>query len=136
MFFAAMLAVGAPRASAQDRNKCGCYQEGSSCYCDKGAKCGCPGECEPKGCEEQRNRELQREIEKETKKAESGQKQPEPGAGDEGRGSERRAPARPAKRRLSPAEGRQLAKLIDLFLADHPEARGESIEQVRNDLTR
>src|SRR5450432_3996083 len=66
-------AVGAAPA----RNNCGCYKDGATCFCDKKAKCGCPGDCEPKGCEEQRDKELQKEIDAETKKAAaSGRKKP------------------------------------------------------------
>ena len=53
-----------------DRNACGCYQtDGGSCYCDKKSKCGCPGECEPKGCEEKRQKQMDKEIHAETKRA-------------------------------------------------------------------
>ncbi len=143
MVLAAALAITGSRARGDDRNKCGCYKDGAGvCYCDKKAKCGCPGECEPKGCEEQRERELQKEIDAETKKAASTQKKPSAGAtsdGDDERGADERPaappPARPASRKLSAAQAKQLAKLIDLFLADHPDARGKSIEDVRSDLT-
>jgi hypothetical protein len=128
LVFAAALLVGAARTHAQDRNKCGCYRDGATCYCDKQAKCGCPGECEPKGCEEKRNRELEKQIEAETKKASSGQKQP----GRE-HDTQERAPAKP---KMTAAQSKQLAKLIDLFLADHPDARSRSLEDVRNDLAR
>src|SRR5262245_64945725 len=52
-------------------NKCGCTRNESNntCSCSKGAKCGCPGDCEPKGCEEKREQQIKREIEAETKKA-------------------------------------------------------------------
>lgn len=128
MIFAAALLVGAARSQAQDRNKCGCYQDGATCYCDKQAKCGCPGECEPKGCEEKRNRELEKQIEAETKKASSGQTK----SGRDHEAAER-APAKP---KMTAAQSKQLGKLIDLFLADHPDARGRSLEDVRNDLSR
>lgn len=124
--FVAALLVGAARGHAEDRNKCGCYRDGATCYCDKQAKCGCPGECEPKGCEEKRERELNKQIEEETKKASAGQKRTAP--------AEDRPAARPAKPKLSAAQAKQLAKLIDLFLADHPDARGRSVEDVRNEL--
>ena len=128
--FAVALLVGAARGHAEDRNKCGCYRDGPTCYCDKQAKCGCPGECEPKGCEEKRNRELEKQIEAETKKASSGQK---PSGHDQG--ADERG-ARPSKPKMTAAQSRQLGKLIDLFLADHPDARGRSLEDVRNDLPR
>jgi len=136
LVLAAALAVTGSRARGDDRNKCGCYKDGAGvCYCEKKAKCGCPGECEPKGCEEQRSRELQKEIDAETKKAASSQKKPS--ADDSGGDDDRPAtppPARPTTRKMSAAQAKQLAKLIDLFLADHPDARGKSIEDVRGDL--
>lgn len=46
-------------------NDCGCYQDGDACKCVRGAVCGCPNDCEPVGCEEKR----QKEIEKETAEA-------------------------------------------------------------------
>lgn len=68
--------VGAARFSANaapsspKENACGCYQDGTgACYCGKKAKCGCPGECEPRGCEEKRAKELEKEIQAETKRA-------------------------------------------------------------------
>ena len=61
-------------------NACGCRKDSSgACYCDRKAKCGCPGECEPKGCEEKRDKELNKEIELETKKAEAGRSEPSSG---------------------------------------------------------
>jgi hypothetical protein len=52
-------------------NACGCYRDSvGSCYCGKKpSKCVCPGECEPKGCEEKRAKELDKEIEAEAKRA-------------------------------------------------------------------
>ena len=50
-------------------NACGCYGEANSCICSRKSKCGCPGECEPKGCEVERQKQLQKEIDAETKKA-------------------------------------------------------------------
>jgi hypothetical protein len=133
MVFVAALLVGAARGHAEDRNKCGCYKDGATCYCDKQARCGCPGECEPKGCEEKRNRELEKQIEAETKKASSQAASGQKKSGHD-HGGEAGAPAHPAKPKMTAAQSKQLAKLIDLFLADHPDARGRSIEDVRNDL--
>ncbi|MES1165452.1 MAG: hypothetical protein ABUR63_06840 [Verrucomicrobiota bacterium] len=142
MVLAAALAITGSRARGDDdRNKCGCYKDGAGvCYCEKKAKCGCPGECEPKGCEEARARELQKEIDAETKKAASSEKKPGAAANGDGRDTDddRPAPpppARPASHKLSAAQAKQLVKLIDLFLVDHPDARGKSIEDVRSDLT-
>jgi hypothetical protein len=138
--FATFVAVVGSGARAEQRNKCGCYRDdGGICYCDKKAKCGCPGECEPKGCEEQRSRELQKQIDAETKKAEgSGHNKRSGDNGDNGRAEERdaHAPTRAASHKMSPAQSKQLLKLIDLYLADHPDGRGRSLEEVRTDLSR
>jgi hypothetical protein len=131
--FAFVVALGAGRGRAEERNKCGCYKDGATCYCDKKAKCGCPGECEPKGCEEKRERDLQKEIEAETKKASAGKQKAGEANGDNGE-AEKPAKAKAGKGKLSAAQTKELAKLIDLFLADHPDARGRSLEDVRNDL--
>jgi hypothetical protein len=54
----------------RDVNACGCYKDAAgACFCGKKGKCACPGECEPKGCEEKRNKEIDREVAAETKKA-------------------------------------------------------------------
>jgi hypothetical protein len=51
-------------------NACGCYKDGTgACFCGKKGKCACPGDCEPKGCEDKRNKEIQKEVAAETKKA-------------------------------------------------------------------
>lgn len=129
-------AVGA----APPRNDCGCYKDGATCYCDKKAKCGCPGDCEPKGCEEQRDKELQKEIDAETKKAAaSGRKT---SGGDEesprskqGNKEESAAARASSGHKMTAAQSKQLAKLLDLYLGDHPDARGRSIEDVRSDVS-
>ena len=54
----------------RDVNACGCYKDGAgACLCGKKGKCACPGDCEPKGCEEKRNKEIQKQVAAETKKA-------------------------------------------------------------------
>ncbi len=136
-----LISLGTARpVRADDRNKCGCYKDGAGlCYCDKKAKCGCPGDCEPKGCEEQREKELQKEIDAETKKAaDSDHERKRPAHPDEQTASDDEdRPARaPAARKMSAAQAKQLAKLLDLYLSDHPDARGRSIEDVRNDVAR
>lgn len=51
-------------------NACGCYRDSAgSCFCGKKGKCDCPGDCEPKGCEEKRAKEMEKEVEAETKRA-------------------------------------------------------------------
>jgi len=72
--FAQARSKGAPAAAAtgpkRDVNACGCYKDGAgACLCGKKGKCACPGDCEPKGCEEKRNKEIQKEVAAETKKA-------------------------------------------------------------------
>ena len=129
-------AVGAAPA----RNNCGCYKDGATCYCDKKAKCGCPGDCEPKGCEAQRDKELQKEIDAETKKAAaSGRKtsggdeeSPKSKQGNKEEGAAARASS---GHKMTAAQSKQLAKLLDLYLGDHPDARGKSIEEVRSDVS-
>jgi len=140
---AALISLSGGRAAAEATpNKCGCYKDSAgTCFCAKKGKCGCPGECEPKGCEEQRDKEIQKEIDAETKKAEASEHKRPSGDedgdnGDNGAKAERE-PAKPAPAahaKLSAAQAKQLAKLIDLYLADHPEARGKPIEDVRSDM--
>src|SRR5450432_3628218 len=120
-------AVGAAPA----RNNCGCYKDGATCFCDKKAKCGCPGDCEPKGCEEQRDKELQKEIDAETKKAAaSDHKQPSEESSPN-KESAAPTPSAAGGHKMSAAQSKQLGKLLDLYLSDHPDARGRSIEDVR-----
>lgn len=50
-------------------NACGCYEDSAGqCICTKKSKCGCPGACEPAGCEEKRAKELEKEAKAETKR--------------------------------------------------------------------
>jgi hypothetical protein len=66
-------AAGAGPSTKREVNACGCYQDtAGACFCGSSGtkgKCGCPGECEPKGCEEKRAKQMQKEIAAETKKA-------------------------------------------------------------------
>ena len=125
----------AGHSAAADRNKCGCYKDGAgTCFCDKKAKCGCPGDCEPKGCEEARNKELQKEIEAETKKAEASGHRKSGGEMESAREEKESAPPK-ASHKMTAAQSKQLAKLLELYLNDHPEARGRSVEDVRGDLS-
>jgi hypothetical protein len=59
------------QAGAPALNACGCYRDSvGSCYCGKKAgACACPGECEPKGCEEKRIKAMDKEIQAEAKRA-------------------------------------------------------------------
>ena len=136
----AIFAAVLPRlaaASDEERNHCGCYRDPSgACFCAKKATCGCPGECEPRGCEEKREKDLQKEIQAETKKAEaSGRQRPIPKDDEEGTTGSRTKPTPvPARQRLTPAQAKQLGKLLDLYSSGHPEAGGKTIEELRADL--
>jgi hypothetical protein len=56
-------------------NACGCYRTGESCMCtNKNARCDCPGDCEPVGCDEKRQKEMDREVAAEVKRAEDDDK--------------------------------------------------------------
>lgn len=56
-------------AKAQELNDCGCYAEpNGSCKCTRPSKCGCPGECEPVGCEAKRQRQAERDARAEMKR--------------------------------------------------------------------
>jgi len=62
--------VGAGPSTKKEINACGCYKDtAGACFCGKKGKCACPGDCEPKGCEEKRAKQMQKEIAAETKKA-------------------------------------------------------------------
>jgi hypothetical protein len=76
---AAMSVMGAARSTARaddhKTNACGCYQKiDGTCVCGRPSKCGCPEECEPKGCAEKRQKEIDKEIQAETKKAQDAEK--------------------------------------------------------------
>ncbi len=56
-------------------NACGCYRSGEACMCtNKNARCECPGDCEPVGCDEKRQKEMDREVAAEVKRAEEDEK--------------------------------------------------------------
>jgi hypothetical protein len=60
-------------------NACGCYHDAQGgCVCtDKKGKCECPGECEPVGCGEKRDKEIEREMAAEIKRAQDDEKRRE-----------------------------------------------------------
>jgi len=130
----ALVIWGGGRAAAADRNKCGCYtDDAGACFCDKKAKCGCPGECEPKGCEQVRDKQIQKEIEAETKKAAQADRK-------HARGEAKAAPATESHptssaRKLTFAQAKELVMLLDLYFAGNPDARTRSAEDVRKDLS-
>jgi len=129
-------------------NKCGCTRNESNntCSCSKGAKCGCPGDCEPKGCEEKREAQIKKEIEAETKKAADADKKHKASAGGEvkapsaggkesGNGDNGKAGKEPAGPKMAAAQVKQLAKLLDSYLKAHPDARAKNAEDLRNELS-
>jgi hypothetical protein len=68
--------AGAPPGVAL--NKCGCYPRGNACVCTKKtAKCECPGECEPVGCDEKRSKEMEKEVAETVKKSQEDEKKRE-----------------------------------------------------------
>ena len=79
-------------------NACGCYTDPTGkCFCGRGGKCECPGECEPKGCEEKRAKQMQKDIAAETKKAadddrKERQSEGKPGVGSKDETKPRRKP--------------------------------------------
>ena len=61
--------AAASQPAAPATNACGCYEDGAGqCHCVKKSKCGCPGACEPSGCEEKRAKELDKDAKAETKR--------------------------------------------------------------------
>lgn len=124
-------------------NSCGCYQDASgSCFCNKKARCGCPGSCEPKGCEEKRAKEINREIEAETRKARSAGRHAARGDARHAAASDDPSPDRePAHERkakpvhMTPAQRKELARLLELYTAEHTDRSARTVEQVRNELT-
>jgi len=149
---ALVLAVGLATSGGSAfaaKNKCGCElnESNNSCTCSKAAKCGCPGECEPKGCEEKREAQRKKELDVETKKAaEADRKQKATSAsqtrtvsikssrGDADNGDNGKAAA-PSGPKLSAAQTKQLAKLLDGYLKAHPGERSKNIEELRNELS-
>jgi len=125
-------------ASEEERNHCGCYRDTSgACFCQKKALCGCPGECEPRGCEEKREKDLQKEIQAETKKAEESGRRHEASKDDESVLQDAASQPKPpsAHPRISPAQAKQLVKLLDLYLSTHPGAAGKSLQDVRGEIS-
>jgi hypothetical protein len=142
---ALVLLLGGGAATAAP-NKCGCTRNESNntCSCSKAAKCGCPGDCEPKGCEEKREAQMKKEIEAETKKAAEADRKHKASAGGDGKMVNASAgkddngdngKPEPAAPKMSPAQTKQLAKLLDSYLKAHPDARSKNAEELRNELS-
>ncbi|MEP6653042.1 MAG: hypothetical protein ABJA82_06760 [Myxococcales bacterium] len=151
---------GGGRAQAAEGipNACGCYQDATgSCYCGKKARCGCPGDCEPKGCEEKREKELRKEIDAETKKAQeagrrylkASEENGAHGAGRAAAGEGRQGDGdmggdghkmkavqeRKATAHLTAGQRKELLRLLDLYAAEHADHAGRTIDQLRGELT-
>src|SRR3954470_18396109 len=63
------------KQAGPELNACGCYPTSDgSCKCVKKSKCGCPGECEPAGCEDKRRKEQEREAQEEVKRQQETEK--------------------------------------------------------------
>ena len=133
-------------AAADDGlNACGCRQGSSgACYCEKKSHCGCPGECEPKGCEEKRAKQLDKEVQEETRKAEESARRQRARQDTE---EEQQPPARRVEReppapkvpkvkivKMTPAQKHDLARLIKAYLAEHPEQGAKAIGEVENEV--
>jgi hypothetical protein len=109
--------------------------------CEKKAKCGCPGECEPKGCEAERQKQLQKEIDAETKRAKEEEKarsKPKDQAKSEGDDSDSAASdkggKKPAVRAMNASQKKQFLKLLEAYLAEHPEAANKMLSELRSEL--
>lgn len=131
-------AGGKPAQAAQKRelNACGCYGDGITCTCERKAKCGCPGECEPKGCEEARQKQMQKEMEAEIKRAkeqEAAARKPKDEDKAEAEADKAKA-AKAAVKPMTPAVKKQFLKLIEAYLAEHPEAQNKMMSEVRTEL--
>lgn len=135
-------------AAEDDLNACGCRQGSSgACYCEKKSHCGCPGECEPKGCEEKRAKQLDKEVQEETRKAEestrrqrarqeSSDKEEAAPRQEERERAPERAPPPPKIKivRMTPAQRHDLARLIKAYLAEHPDQGARPIGEVENEV--
>lgn len=127
----------AGKVAAADRNKCGCYKDDAGgCFCDKKAKCGCPGDCEPKGCDEAREKQIRKEIDAETKKAAQADRNHASGDRNEDNAkASRESKAASASAKLTAAQTKELVRLLDLYLTETPDARTRNVEEVRRELS-
>jgi len=141
---------GAGVAYAADQpkpNACGCYRDTTgACYCGKKGACVCPGECEPKGCEEKRAKQLEKEIAAETKKAEAAGRAANAGKGktahaaDEDSGESKAADAKAKGKEkavhLTTGQKKELAKLLEAYVAEHPEGKSQTADEIRKSLAK
>ncbi|HVU52722.1 MAG TPA: hypothetical protein VHL80_18705 [Polyangia bacterium] len=91
-------------------NACGCYHDAKGgCVCtDRKGKCECPGECEPVGCGEKRDKEIEREMAAEIKRAQDDEKKRE--AEREAREAKENGAAEPDAGEPPPPAGAKPAK--------------------------
>jgi hypothetical protein len=128
------------RAEKRPLNACGCSGEGDSCLCERKAKCGCPGECEPKGCEAERQKQLQKEIDAEVKRAKDEDKarnKPKEEAkadDDSASAAADKGGKKSTVRPLTASQKKQFLKLLEAYLAEHPEAATKMLSEVRSEL--
>jgi hypothetical protein len=86
----------ASAAVTHEVNACGCYRDASgSCYCGKRSTCDCPGDCEPRGCEEKRAKEMDKEIQAETRRAQDAERRQQQEAEAKRRQEQQAAEAEP-----------------------------------------
>jgi len=138
----AAVQLGHPsRADAAENapNACGCYRDSAGgCFCAKKAKCGCPGDCEPKGCDEKREKQLQKDIAAATKQAAAGKQGVVPADNDRTReppapgGNVSSPGAKKKPKPLSEAQKKDLVRLLDTYLAEHPEGANQTISEIRS----
>lgn len=138
------ISLSGVHASASNApNPCGCYQDASgACLCGRKAKCGCPGSCEPKGCEEKREKQINKEIEEETRKAEqAGRRYAHARGGDKRSASQANAAERDPPREHAPkvvhmstAQRKELARLLDLYAGEHRDHGNKTLTQLRGEL--
>ncbi len=157
------LTLGPPSPSAKAAadgavNACGCGRDTTgSCFCQKAARCGCPGECEPKGCEDKRVKQLEKEIEAETKRAadedrkrnaprpmvqpadsdDADQEAPKTkttARADVAPPSAARASRSSDAKKMTASQKKKLALLLEAYLAENPDRRSRTVAQVRDDL--
>ena len=143
-----LVSAASPDAGAAegDLNACGCRQNSQGlCFCEKKSKCGCPGECEPNGCEERRAKQIDKEIQAETKKAEESSRRQSPnraaGGATRSPASSNEEPDRGAGAasarsgpKMTAGQRKELARLLGLYLAEHPDDGNRPVEQVRSDV--
>ena len=109
--------LGAGRTTAQagtpSVNACGCYRDSAgSCYCGKKAgSCVCPGECEPKGCEEKRIKAMEKEVAAEAKRAREMEKKQQDEQAERERKENAPPPPAPGEEEASTDAGPEASKV-------------------------